>query len=232
MTNQEKIIDRIEKLLRLSKSDNQHEAELAAQRANKLMTKHQISVSALDVDNMRNAKIEQIVYQGDTIRRQWVSVLANACAILFDGKVVLGRRSNTIYFVGFEEDNQAGQQLFTHLYDSWFGIVKRDAKAAKTERKEHGTRFSGAAFRNAHGIGYAYAIHNRVLDLIEERKAEVAAVSQTGTDLIVVKSKALEDYEKSQNWCSSRSSLSSGDEEGYGAGNSAGANAALGGAIS
>ena len=52
--NKQRIMERIEGLLRLSKSSNQHEAELATQRASELIEKYQISMTALDVSHVRS----------------------------------------------------------------------------------------------------------------------------------------------------------------------------------
>ena len=238
-----KIIERIEKLLRLSKSDNQHEAELAAQRASELMTKHQISMSSLDVEEMKNETIGQNLYEGETIKRQWVPILADACAKLFDGMVVQ-KGVSKIFFVGFDEDNKAAQELFRHLYGAWDGIVNRDSKIEKLKRSNTGPQitasglfnpsgepFNGASYRNSHGLGYANGIRSRVLELVKERKKEVQAASVAGTDLIIVKGAALRSYEAGQNWRSSRTSTNNRDRAGYSAGSTAGQSAALGGAI-
>jgi len=220
------IIDKIEKLLRLSKSDNQYEAELAAARASELMTKHQISMSAVDVERMRAGKIQESAYRGDVIRRKWVSALANACAELFDGMVVRNAATNTIYFVGFSEDNQAAENLFRHLYEAWFGIVKGDLLAAKDDSQY----FCASSFRASHGAGYAAAITRRAEQLVAERKQTVAATSQTGTDLVIIKSDALRRYNASQQWSTARPAQVT-DKAGYRAGKIAGAGVALGGAI-
>ena len=232
-----KIIERIEKLLRLSKSDNQHEAELAAQRASELMTKHQISMSSLDVEEMKNETIGQNLYEGETIKRQWVPILADACAKLFDGMVVQ-RGVSKIFFVGFDEDNKAAQELFRHLYGAWDGIVNRDSKIEKLKRSDTGLfsvdfsqPLNGASYPNSHGLGYANGIRSRGLELVKERKKEVQAASVAGTDLIIVKGAALRSYEAGQNWRSSRTSTNNRDRAGYSAGSTAGQSAALGGAI-
>ena len=227
MTEREKIIERIEKLLRLSESTNQHEAELAAQRASELMTKHQISMTVLDVQNVMNDNVKQTLYSEKTIQRRWVPTLAQACAILFDGRVVV-RSSTQIWFVGYDTDTQAAQMLFKHLYEAWFGIVNQDHVRAKREATMYGNKFRGASYKNSHGVAYTQSIYWRVKALVEERKAQVKSTS-TGTSLIVVKDGALTEYmaqfrsNKAPLWSTS----AAGQRDGHAAGNAA----ALGGAI-
>lgn len=52
----EKLLDRIKKLLALSTSDNQAEAELAAQRAQELISKHMVDESELQRGNIQKIK--------------------------------------------------------------------------------------------------------------------------------------------------------------------------------
>jgi hypothetical protein len=55
----EPIIDKIKKLLRLGRSPNQHEAELAMQRAFELAEKHRVDVEALDLDEREAAVVHE-----------------------------------------------------------------------------------------------------------------------------------------------------------------------------
>ena len=50
----EAVIEKIKKLLRLSKSNNPHEAELAMQRAMEIAAKHQIDLSGVDPSDDKN----------------------------------------------------------------------------------------------------------------------------------------------------------------------------------
>ena len=53
------IVERIKKLLRLGRSPNQHEAELAMQRAFELAEKHRIEVASLDLDDREAAVVHE-----------------------------------------------------------------------------------------------------------------------------------------------------------------------------
>ena len=147
-------------------------------------------MTQIDVDALERDGIKERRYEGDTIARMWVPILADGCAKLFDGQICICGGPSHIIFVGFEEDQRAAQELFRHLYDAWRSIVKRDAKAAKaahTRNDGEVGRWSGASFRNSHGIGYANSIHRRVSELIAERHQEVKQASRAGTALVVVK---------------------------------------------
>ena len=53
------VIERIKKLLRLGRSPNQHEAELAMQRAFELAEKYRIEVESLDPDDREAAVVHE-----------------------------------------------------------------------------------------------------------------------------------------------------------------------------
>ena len=228
---QERVIDKIQKLLRLANSSNEHEAALAAERASDLIKKHQISMSMMDVDKEISSGVDRFAYAETVISRRWVSSLAYACAKLFDGFVVQSSATQ-FSFVGFKDDMTAARELFTHLYKSWFGIADFDAYEEKKSRALSGGRFSGAKYRNSHGFGYAAAISRRVAELLEQRNREFQEASEAGTALIVLKSKSLREYRAREGFKTRTRSVSVSDGAGRSAGTAAGHRAALGGAIS
>lgn len=64
MTDKEKILEKLKKLLALSKSDNPHEAALALQRAQKLMLAYNITQADLALSDIRegeNVRLHQPV---------------------------------------------------------------------------------------------------------------------------------------------------------------------------
>jgi hypothetical protein len=106
-------LDKIKKLLRLSKSSNPHEAELAMQRAMELAAKH-----AVDVENLRNdPEFSDIIHKWFPMKarlsREWKLALniavnyfnVSACIDRGRKEVVLVGQSDAIevadYIVGF-----------------------------------------------------------------------------------------------------------------------------------
>ena len=233
--SQEKIAEKIAKLLRLAESPNQHEAELAAQRASELMEKYQIAMADVLVDELQADGIVEERVHVDGHKRRWIYTLAHASAKLFDGSILClsGRRGTTIIFVGTASDISAMKEVFNHLHKSWVGIMETDLIRSKAESEERGWRFTSRdtiRFKQGHGVAYSRALYSRAVDLARLRNAEVAAASSTGTSLVVLKDQALTEHmakygEGKPNRSSWGSAL--GQECGDRAGNSI----ALGGAI-
>ena len=81
-----KIISKIEKLLNLSKSSNEHEAALALQRAQKLMKEHNIGGADILLSKFSDVEVKEIVGAKNT--RPWVNALINLVCDSFGVNVV------------------------------------------------------------------------------------------------------------------------------------------------
>lgn len=81
-----KIISKIEKLLNLSKSSNEHEAALALQRAQKLMQEHNIDGADILLSKFSDVEVKEIV--GAELIEPWVNALINLVCDSFGVDVV------------------------------------------------------------------------------------------------------------------------------------------------
>lgn len=235
------IVAKIEKLLRLSKSSNQHEAELALKRANELMEKHQIDAAAVetaDIQSGADAVTEEMYTVKDQkMKLMWIETLANACASLFDGLILVNKQlhGTTFRFVGFKSDIPMMKAMFEHLYASWFGICELDLGAAKIRNDRLGTTVwqpkHTMKFKAGHGLGYAQALSKRCSALAEERKAKVAAVSNTCSALVLVRGDAITKWETSHGIRRIKRKASIGSSDGRLAGFASGMSVPMGGAL-
>jgi Protein of unknown function (DUF2786) len=81
-----KLLERLKKLFALGQSSNQHEAELATQKASEIMAEHQIAMSEIDLlDDGEITKEDHFMPEGARMAN-WVLRLASAAAILYDSK--------------------------------------------------------------------------------------------------------------------------------------------------
>ena len=229
------VIEKIKKLLALSKSSNENEARLAAQKASELMQKHQIDAADVLIQEVKTQKIVRENYEVEGLRMKyvWVETLGYAVARLFDGSVLTtGQLHGTRFiFVGYPKDIEAMRMLFRHLYDSWLSIVEADLQAAKADHVGNWKPRDTMKFKLGHGQGYASRISQRCDELVAARKAAVSRSSGSGTALVLVKDRALEEWKTENNIRTVKRHQSSGSMSGYAHGVRAGSNAALGGAI-
>lgn len=236
MTEREKLIEKIRKLMALGSSANPHEAELALAKASELMSEYQIGHADVSIIEARaGVRREEYTVKDQKMRLRWISILAYGVAKLYDGSLIDngGLHKTSFAFIGFPTDILAMKMTFEHLYHSWFSIVESDLQETKLKAKGFGTWTPGDTmkFKAGHGLAFATAIHNRCVSEAAKRMQQVLQTA-TGTDLVVVRTQEVENYMDSLKLKkSSTSTISTGSEAGRSAGRVAGTNIALGGAI-
>lgn len=125
-----KIFDKIEKLLNLSKSSNEHEAALALQRAQKLMATYNISVEDVKGSKISSGSVDEIV--NAELIEVWVDALLSLVTSTFGIKAVRHHivssefnknGKNVLYFIG--DTNRVN--LATYCYE----VLARQLKTAR-----------------------------------------------------------------------------------------------------
>ena len=205
MTKRNDMIEKIRKLLALGASGNQHEAEIAMQRASDLMKKYMIEESDVALRDAKDCEVIERRYQVPDLKMKyvWVETLTQAAATLYDCKILFNTHTlhkTVVWFVGYECDVEAAVMTFEHLWKSWHGIAKKDLKWAKEKnvRNYGGMRpwrpRDTMKFKHGHGQGYSNALFLRCLEIRDARKAEVQGASDTGNVLVVVKDQKVQDH--------------------------------------
>lgn len=240
--SQAEILEKIKKLLALATSPNEHEAKLAAQRASELMEKYQIDEAEvlLKAEETKSDPIVEELYTvpNQKMKLNWIGTLGHASAILFDGTTLIDRGlwGTRFRFVGHKSDIEPMKMMFEHLYRSWFSIVESDLQDAKDDNELSSnprtwTPSLTMKFKSGHGLAFSMAISSRCAELALQRKRKVEASSNTGTALILVKGQALNEWKQMKGVRNARVNHSAGNYLGRQAGQKAGKNIALGGAI-
>ena len=191
MQTNEKIVDRIRKLLELAKSDNVNEAASAASAAQRLMAEHRIEVAMLDVG--RDAPDEEIETAllhstGGQKVVHWQGSLAvhichaNGCATYWAGGLGSAR---TLQIVGTPSDAATCRYLFAYL-------LREIERLSKVEA----AKLPGAPGRTWHTsfkLGAVSVIGSRLGEAARaerEHQRELAAASDrvqgTSTALVLV----------------------------------------------
>ena len=189
-----KITERIKKLLALSESPNQHEAEAALQKANALIIEHQIEMSEVLINELHavtTADKGKYIKVSETYR-SFIWWLGSVAGKLFDTKTVLRRQSEFAY-IGLPEDITLSEALFDYLFTSWLSIVKHDTKIWKEQFHYAPRQYEVKKFKIAHGQGFTEALSYRVNELVRARKAAVEA-STGSTALVVLKDQLTQAY--------------------------------------
>jgi hypothetical protein len=159
----DKIKDKIEKLLNLSLSDNEHEASLAMERALKLMNEHNLSRDEI----YKQAMESKTVYLDKYIAHEWILKLAGAIAKISGCYMVYGQGSkkyNTfakLVLVGRETDILNTEYLILFLIRN---IELKTMKYKLHLRKELGstTQEKNHKELKSYRLGLIHAIVTRI----------------------------------------------------------------------
>lgn len=163
------IVERIQKLRRLSRSSNQHEAALAAAKMQELLFAHNLSLGALQ-DPSEYIEVEHRLQS-----RAWARLLLAALCRNNFCKPLLSSMGGWMYVVGRRENVAAVNEIFDFLCREVDRLCKAQLKVYQTRveggRTEHGRSWS-AAFRN----GAASTIAGR---LDQQRQLDVQRLETT-----------------------------------------------------
>jgi len=214
--NREQIVEKVQKLLRLSKSDNEHEASLAMANANKLLLKYNLEMSDVDEIDI-NEILEETVMSGKRMI-SWKLLLLNAimdlnnCTIITHNRI---RGEKSVKAIGKKQNIAISMSMFDYVCKTMDRKLKH---------------FSGDAF--AFRMGFTSAIQQKVREIIQSRKTDVQMSDCTA---LVVQEKALVKQfidEKYNNLKSKSLNTKGVDRQGYMAGMNEGRNVSFNGQVS
>jgi hypothetical protein len=168
----QKVIERVQKFLAVSRSDNEHEAALAASRAAKLMEEYNLSEAMLRVEDTSRAAepiVDGVKLVDQTKKRSaWREAIATSVAMSLGCHVYISN-GNTVCF-GREGATQAWNYTSQYL----FREVDRLADEA-WDREGAAARKVGQSIRrwkNSFRVGAAGAIATRLRNEANETRGQ------------------------------------------------------------
>lgn len=162
----EKTIEKINKLLRLAKSDNVHEAKAAMLKARELMVLHNLNEE--DIYESPEDSVKHIETTITFTRRSepWVPFLANVMAENFrcmcyesSGK---WKQKRTIGFIGKQEDIDICVMVFEYAVD----CIHKEMDIIKKQKKRGGYRYNPELYVG-YGMGYVSGIREAFIEQTE-----------------------------------------------------------------
>ena len=191
----EDVIAKIEKLLRLAESPNEHEAALAASRAQDLMEKYQIEAIQLrEDDGKAGLGIADHTIVSYKRIEGWKKLFFCALARVYECKpYYLGKTLNVI---GMETDIV----LFREAYAFLDRVIEHHAKKEKiARRKREAVRISRAE-AHAYRRGFCSGMSIRIVSRLREEKEKRLQNKVEVRDLVVIKEDAIREYTADWNW--------------------------------
>jgi hypothetical protein len=191
---QDKLIDKVRKLLALSKSPNEHEATLAMEKAQEILKTYNLTLTEVEVKNI----VERRIKMGKLTK--WKIHLASAVAAGFDTKLyMLG--TQYLVFCGTKVDTEVSEYAYEYLKGTVEALLKSyvsEMRKPKTDSelaiKALGIDIDKKPVKNA--TSYAYGIVLALEIKIKEFAAKKAVMPAPlgSTDLIPLKNLELQKY--------------------------------------
>lgn len=121
-----KIVEKIQKLLALSESSNEHEAELSMLKAQEMLAKHKLSIKEVREFRSFNSAIKENITKITFTKAKWKASLAKVIANNFGCyHYFKTRRTHKIVFFGREEDVLVCNIALEYAVDCIDSAVKR-----------------------------------------------------------------------------------------------------------
>lgn len=140
MKTDDPILEKIRALLRLSKSDNPHEAALAMQRAMEIAMKHQIELSGISADDDIHKLIGKHMELPSRLAKEWKEAL-NLAHAYFNVNITVIQRHGKCLIVGTELDIELAQYVITFLVRACREcLAKWKVEEARARRKTTGNK--------------------------------------------------------------------------------------------
>ncbi len=170
MNDKQKIIDKIQKLLALSKSPNEHEAALAAEKAQELLATYNIDVTEVEAEEAKTS-----VAQGSVTsrRRAWQRVVRVSTARMYfceyyytsyEAEALHRKRGVAQYdlhfYVGEPHNIAIAKMMSEYLIDTVWRLAREGAREyPKKERNRYRKSFANSC---------SFRLRNRIMGHIQE----------------------------------------------------------------
>jgi hypothetical protein len=220
MTDKEKIVDKIRKLLALSESPNEHEAMLAMENANKLLMKYNLEMSDVSESVDLNNIIENNILSGMKLASFKTNLLSavmrlNNCEIIIHNRI---RGEKTIKALGKRHNIEVSVSMYEYLNSTL------DRLSSKRDK-----RLNSLSFK----LGFAHSISQKVDEILRERNKKQNEFDTQCTALVIQEKALVRNFIKQQypNLRTISTSASVSDRQGYMAGKMAGDSVSLNGQI-
>ena len=188
--NSTQLIDKIRKLLRLSKSSEPNEAALALRRARELMNKHGVTEAHIAMADIREHRAAAGNYKRPP---EYISILAEACASLFQCTYYWNTRSalnlrtlrrtheTAPVFVGVEPN----AEICGYCYDVLAAKLRRARANVYIPGRHRMTRREITVERDSYAWGWVEGVSRNIQELVPARPTG-SEESTAGTELVAI----------------------------------------------
>lgn len=187
-----KTIEKLQKLLALAGSDNEHEAALAMSKAEDLMREHNLSVADVAINGSGADVQSDAVYGTAKTYQSWVGSLAVSISRAFNGEVISGRSNGCwkLTFIAGRTDLAIIVDLFARLQET----IKRMSRQYVKREADFHPGIRREMLHKSYRLGMIETIKARLMQLKRNTTPDDVsknAYGLTGKELMTVKDQAV-----------------------------------------
>ncbi len=190
----QKILDKLQKLLALSASENGNEAALALKKAQTIMNEHNLTVFDVAEDGASAEICDKRVWGSTKNCQKWEASLGNEIARAFDGRAIISSTNDGWYLTFIASKTEAA--IIVDLFERLRITIRRMSKAYVEQHKPDAPWPAPITIHNSYRIGIITTIRKRLRTLRENTRPDARVANQfglTGTDLVVIKNQAVDE---------------------------------------
>lgn len=168
--SRQKLMDKIDKLLRLSRSPNEHEASLAASMAQKMMDEHNLTMA--EIEPTRKEDIGSVPFMKSKKIPTWEQKFLVRLSRCYDCSVFFKKnrldRNQSVHVVGHKNNIPVFISMYMYLREIISAKADKEAIRARTMRDELPTKKSFIQFK----LSFSHGCSDRIVERINESRKE------------------------------------------------------------
>jgi hypothetical protein len=180
----QKLLERIKKLLSLATSDNEHEAKIAAERANELLIRHNLSIE--HVEQLRDDDFvgEQLgtVKKRITVEDKLIRAILGKFFFVSTVQIKFGRNGSSIKIMGEKTNIQIASYVYSFLHrtfkDLWNAYKKQTGATVGSKQS------------------YYLGLYDGLYQQLNSQKNKIVKECEANTNALAIVDEALEKYVK------------------------------------
>jgi hypothetical protein len=190
---EEKILDKIQKLLNLSKSPNEFEAKLAMEKAQELLFRHNLSISQVEAIGDQPHESEVIVEEGVHVAKYhqfvgWKMSLGFGISHYFFCKGLSGR--HFFFFIGKKSDVEVVTETYKWIMEQAERLADEAMIAYKKTDDYKECPVHGRQFKNSYFQGLVAGITS----ILHKQWDKLENESEQSRALVVVRGKEVAEF--------------------------------------
>lgn len=168
------LIEKLRKVLALTNSPVENEAQAAAATLQRILAEHNLTIADLESKGQNAPKVLQSPFDLGKAAFNWKLDLAEAIAEHYYCHAIVDRTRKTVHFVGRPDNVESLKMLYGWIVDQIKRLAAEDREQHKTENGEH---IDPLRWQVNYGVGAVERLGRRLREQREKEQADVRSTA-------------------------------------------------------